>query len=142
MDYIVNTGSWGSLFAVPDCVVDDYIKLASGQAVKVLLYVLRNGNRKIDKNEIASALNMNDEAIDDAFPEEGLYSIAKVSKIHDPWFADYANYLVCKILPIDKTPQQKKRFFAELKHYFWEDPFLFRVCADQVIRRYVTEEEG
>ena len=67
MDYIVNTGSWGSLFAVPDCVVDEYIKLASGQAVKVLLYVLRNGNRKIDKNEIAAALNINDETIDDAF---------------------------------------------------------------------------
>jgi len=67
LDYIVNTGSWGSLFAVPDCVVDEYIKLASGQAVKVLLYVLRNGNRKIDKNEIAAALNINDETIDDAF---------------------------------------------------------------------------
>lgn len=67
MEYVVNTGSWGSLFAVPDCVVDEYIKLASGQAVKVLLYVLRNGNKKIDKKEIADALNVNDETIDDAF---------------------------------------------------------------------------
>lgn len=55
------------MFAVPDCVVDEYIKLASGQAVKVLLYVLRNGNRKTDKKEIADALNVSDETIDDAF---------------------------------------------------------------------------
>src|SRR6516162_3119602 len=37
--------------------------------------------------------------------------------------------------------QQKKRFFAELKHYYWEKPFLYKQCADQVIRRCVPEEE-
>ena len=85
---------------------------------------------------------LNEEEIDDNFPEEGLYQINKVSTTSEPWFADFANYLVCKVLPSDKTSQQKKRFFAELKHYFWEEPFLFRVCADQVIRRCVTEQEG
>ncbi|GKG37619.1 hypothetical protein Tco_0456842, partial [Tanacetum coccineum] len=24
---------------------------------------------------------------------------------------------------------------SDVKHYFWEDPFLFKICADQVIRR-------
>lgn len=67
MDYFVNTGSWGSLFAVPNSVVDEYIKLASGPALKVLLYVLRNSNANVAKDEIAAALNINDEAIDDAF---------------------------------------------------------------------------
>ena len=36
---------------------------------------------------------------------------------------------------------KKKRFFAEVKHYFWEDPILFKQCADQIIRRRVSESE-
>lgn len=67
MEYFVNTGQWGSLFAVPVSVVDEYIKLAGGHSLKVLLYVLRNGNKNVSKDEIASALNIDYESIDDAF---------------------------------------------------------------------------
>jgi DnaD/phage-associated family protein len=67
MEYFVNTGQWGSLFAVPVSVVDEYIKLAGGHSLKVLLYVLRNGNRIVSRDEIASALNIDHESIDDAF---------------------------------------------------------------------------
>ena len=35
----------------------------------------------------------------------------------------------------------KKKFFAYAKHYFWDEPFLFKVCADGIIRRCVPEEE-
>ncbi len=67
MNYFVSTGKWSNLFAVPSCVVDEYIKLASGPALKVLLYVLRNGNSEISKQDIAKAINIDDEAINDAF---------------------------------------------------------------------------
>ncbi|XP_048227245.1 uncharacterized protein LOC125369275 [Ricinus communis] len=40
------------------------------------------------------------------------------------------------------TYQQKKKFFANLKYFIWEDPFLYRVCTDQVIRRCVYGEEN
>ena len=58
-----------------------------------------------------------------------------------PWFADYANYLVKKILPPDMSYQQRKKFFSDLKHYFWDEPYLYKHCADQIIRRCVPEEE-
>nr|GEV84756.1 hypothetical protein [Tanacetum cinerariifolium] len=29
----------------------------------------------------------------------------------------------------------KNKFFKDVKHYFWDDPFLFKIYADQVIRR-------
>ena len=58
-----------------------------------------------------------------------------------PWFADIANYLSAGIIPPDLTDQQKKRFFAEVKHYLWEDPILFKQCADKIIRRCVPESE-
>ncbi|GJV34895.1 reverse transcriptase domain-containing protein [Tanacetum coccineum] len=30
---------------------------------------------------------------------------------------------------------------TDVKHYFWDDPYLFRICADQVIRRCVYGQE-
>nr|GEZ58601.1 hypothetical protein [Tanacetum cinerariifolium] len=37
----------------------------------------------------------------------------------------------------------KSKFFKDVKHYFWDDPFLFKICADQVIRRrYVSGQEA
>ncbi|GKA71518.1 hypothetical protein Tco_0777657 [Tanacetum coccineum] len=36
----------------------------------------------------------------------------------------------------------KKKFFKDAKHYFWDDPYLFRICADQVIRRCVYNQEA
>nr|GEW48693.1 reverse transcriptase domain-containing protein [Tanacetum cinerariifolium] len=40
------------------------------------------------------------------------------------------------------TSQQKKKLFKDVKHYFWEDPYLFRICADQIIRRCVHGQEA
>nr|GEY46396.1 reverse transcriptase domain-containing protein [Tanacetum cinerariifolium] len=40
------------------------------------------------------------------------------------------------------SSQQKRKFFKDVKHYFWDDPFLFKICADQVIRRCVHGQEA
>ncbi|GKA54334.1 reverse transcriptase domain-containing protein, partial [Tanacetum coccineum] len=40
------------------------------------------------------------------------------------------------------TTQQKKKFFKDVKHYFWDDPYLFRICTDQIIRRCVHGQEA
>ncbi|GJY42837.1 reverse transcriptase domain-containing protein [Tanacetum coccineum] len=40
------------------------------------------------------------------------------------------------------SSQQKRKFFKDVKHYFWDDPFLFKICADQVIRRCVHGKEA
>ena len=44
-------------------------------------------------------------------------------------------------MPIDKTYHQKKKFLHDVKYYFWEEPYLFKKCADQMIRRCVAEDE-
>src|SRR3954468_19087124 len=74
--------------------------------------------------------------INEQFPDEWLLSIRE-----EPWFADIANYLARKVLRPDMTPQEKKRFFSQLKYYFWEDPHLYKRCADQMLRRCVMEGE-
>ncbi|GJW11055.1 reverse transcriptase domain-containing protein [Tanacetum coccineum] len=40
------------------------------------------------------------------------------------------------------SSQQKNKFFNDVKHYFWDDPYLFKICADQVIRRCVFGQEA
>ena len=80
-----------------------------------------------------------DVPMNDEFPDEKLLAIEDKRAV--PWFADYVNYLVAKVVPPGFNYQQKKRFFAHLKHYYWEEQILYRHCADQVIRRCVPEDE-
>ncbi|GJY89535.1 reverse transcriptase domain-containing protein [Tanacetum coccineum] len=40
------------------------------------------------------------------------------------------------------STQQKRKFFKDVKHYFWDDPYLFRTCADQIIRRCVHGQKA
>ncbi|GKB42454.1 reverse transcriptase domain-containing protein [Tanacetum coccineum] len=62
--------------------------------------------------------------VDDNFPRETLMEISTRDK---PWFADIAHYLVSDIIPKGMTYQQKNKFFSDLKHYFWEEPYLFKM---------------
>ncbi|GJS20368.1 reverse transcriptase domain-containing protein [Tanacetum coccineum] len=70
--------------------------------------------------------------INEHFPLETIGVIASEST---PWFAEYANFHAGNFIIKGMTTQQKKKFFKDAKHYFWEDPYLFRTCADQIIRR-------
>nr|GEW05471.1 reverse transcriptase domain-containing protein [Tanacetum cinerariifolium] len=40
------------------------------------------------------------------------------------------------------TTQQKQKFFKDVRHYFWDDPYLFKTCPDQIIRRCVAGQEA
>ena len=72
------------------------------------------------------------------FPDEYLLVVAG----EIPWFANIANYLATKYIPKDLTRQQKKKFFSEIKYYFWDEPYLFRSCAYGMIRRCVFGKES
>ncbi|GJT73932.1 hypothetical protein Tco_1033218 [Tanacetum coccineum] len=79
--------------------------------------------------------------INEKFPLETLSSIAALNS-STPWFADIANYHAGNFVIKGMSTQQKRKFFKDVKHYFWEDPFLFKICADQVIRRCVFGKEA
>ncbi|CAM8877999.1 unnamed protein product [Rhodiola kirilowii] len=51
-----------------------------------------------------------------------------------PWYADFVNFLACGILPLDLSHNQKRKFLSDVKRYFWDDPFLYRLCADGLYR--------
>ncbi|XP_022894115.1 uncharacterized protein LOC111408604 [Olea europaea var. sylvestris] len=57
-----------------------------------------------------------------------------------PWYADIVNYLAKSIPPLDYSSHQRKKFFSELKYYFWEDRILYRHRANQIVKKCVPEE--
>ncbi|GJX22827.1 reverse transcriptase domain-containing protein [Tanacetum coccineum] len=77
--------------------------------------------------------------INENFPLETLGVISSGST---PWFADYANFHAGNFIVKGMSSQQKKKFFKDVKHYFWDDPYLFRICADQIIRWCVHGQEA
>ncbi|GKD44561.1 reverse transcriptase domain-containing protein [Tanacetum coccineum] len=79
-----------------------------------------------------------DSEVDDNFPGE---TLMEINTKNEPWFVDFANYLVSDITPKGMTYQQKNKFFSDLKHYFWEEPYLFKVCSDGMIRRCISGPE-
>ncbi|GJV95076.1 reverse transcriptase domain-containing protein [Tanacetum coccineum] len=79
--------------------------------------------------------------INENFPLETLNMVTSRGDPSTPWFADYANYHAGNFIVKGMSTQQKNKFFKDVKHYFWDDPFLFKTCADQVIRRCVSGQE-
>ena len=66
----------------------------------------------------------------------------KVSMIRNvPWYADIVNYLAADIIPPDLSFQQKKKFFNDIKSFYWDEPLLFKRGIDNIFRRCVPEEE-
>nr|GFB46033.1 reverse transcriptase domain-containing protein [Tanacetum cinerariifolium] len=79
--------------------------------------------------------------INETFPLESLKKVAQKDP-STPWFADLANYHAGNFIIKGMTSQQKQKFFKDARHYFWDDPYLFRTCVDQIIRRCVASKEA
>lgn len=80
----------------------------------------------------------NNGRINKVFPCENLLIVAAVSET--PWHVDIVNQQACKVFPTINY-QAKKRLMYEARKYFWDDPYLFKVCGDNMVRRCVAYEE-
>ncbi|KAF8081496.1 hypothetical protein N665_0883s0008 [Sinapis alba] len=94
--------------------------------------------------------------IDEGLPEEQIMAIRavvtawetgrkleeiKVTDEKEPWYADLVNYLACGKEPLGLQGYAKKKFYKDVKRYFWDEPYLYILCRDQIYRRVVAEEE-
>jgi len=71
--------------------------------------------------------------IDDYFPDEALLSFSLV-----PWFD---NFLATWDLPAHWSTQDKRKFLSEVKNFYWDDPYLFKYCPDQIFQRCIPDNE-
>ncbi|KAL3609128.1 hypothetical protein D5086_000148 [Populus alba] len=74
--------------------------------------------------------------IDDYFPDESLLFVCTM-----PWFANIVNFLVSGQLPAHWSTQDKRKFLNEVKNFYWDDPYLFKYCPDQIFRRCIPDNE-
>ncbi|XP_027368310.1 uncharacterized protein LOC113874273 [Abrus precatorius] len=74
--------------------------------------------------------------IKDSFPDERLLAISKA-----PWYADFVNYLAGNVTPKLLDKHRLRKFWSDVKHYIWDEPYLFKICGDNMIRRCVSESE-
>ncbi|GKA35124.1 reverse transcriptase domain-containing protein [Tanacetum coccineum] len=82
-----------------------------------------------------------EDEITDKFPDENLIILKAKLNDEEPWYADYINYIVGKVVPPKWTPKRRKRFFSQVRNYFWDKKFAFRLCPDNVMRRCVAGNE-
>lgn len=71
------------------------------------------------------------------FPDKQLLMIRE-----RPWFADMANYKVARIILVEFNGHQKKKFLKDATSYIWDDPYLFKLGSDNLLRRHVSKEEA
>ena len=71
------------------------------------------------------------------FPDEQLLATTSST----PWYADIVNFLTSRLIPKDLSRAKKGKLKRIAQQYVWDDPYLWKYCADQLIRRCVPETE-
>nr|GEX47729.1 reverse transcriptase domain-containing protein [Tanacetum cinerariifolium] len=102
--------------------------------------ISKEGYSKLLENPHQNVLDPKEK--NESFPLETLNLVSTRGNPSTPWFADFANYHAGNFVVKGMSSQQKNKFFKDVKHYFWDNPFLFKICVDQVIRRCVHGQEA
>nr|GEW19550.1 reverse transcriptase domain-containing protein [Tanacetum cinerariifolium] len=106
-----------------------------------------NGAENLAEDHLSQLENphqneLNPKEINESFPFETLNMVSPRGDPSTSWFADFTNYHAGNFIVKGMTSQQKNKFFKDVKHYFWDDPYLFKISADQIIRRCVSGQEA
>nr|GEV77639.1 transposon Ty3-I Gag-Pol polyprotein [Tanacetum cinerariifolium] len=75
------------------------------------------------------------------------YAVDHLSRLENPYENVFDPKEINETFPLEslnkvahQDPKAKK--FKDARHYFWDDPYLFRTCPDQIIRRCVAGQEA
>ncbi|RDY03689.1 Retrovirus-related Pol polyprotein, partial [Mucuna pruriens] len=75
--------------------------------------------------------------IRDEFLDEKLLHITTPT----PWFVDICVFLSASQFPPKASRLYKEKLSSDAKYYIWDDPYLWRLYSDQVIRRCIPKAE-
>ncbi|CAL2277472.1 unnamed protein product [Prunus armeniaca] len=105
----------------------------------------KKGSENVVADHLSRLVHVSNEEEDslplhESFPDEELFSICALNSLNPlPWFADIVNYLCTNELPTGLSTFQCDKLKKQARYYFWDDPYLFKHCPDQVIRRCMPE---
>ncbi|XP_074304826.1 uncharacterized protein LOC141639650 [Silene latifolia] len=102
---------------------------------------IKKGVENVVADHLSRLINLNVDnglPINDYLPDDHLLSL---SLGEAPWYANIVNYLVSGIIPYDYDSHKRKKLFHDLRQYFWDEPCLYKSCADGIIRRCIPSEE-
>nr|GEW17009.1 reverse transcriptase domain-containing protein [Tanacetum cinerariifolium] len=104
----------------------------------------KKGTKNFTADHLSRLENPHKDVFENKYINENflLETLGKISSGSIPWFADFANFHAGNFIIKGMSSQQKKKFFKDVKHYFWDDPYLFWICADRIIRRCVHGKEA
>ncbi|GKE25700.1 hypothetical protein Tco_1441084 [Tanacetum coccineum] len=110
------------------------------------LFVIKKGAENLAADHLSRLENSHQDVLEnreitETFPLETLGMVTFRCDDSTSWFAHFSNYHAGNFVIKGMLSQQKKKFFKDVKHYFWDDPYLFRIYADQMIRRCVSGQE-
>ncbi|RDX90719.1 Gypsy retrotransposon integrase-like protein 1, partial [Mucuna pruriens] len=116
----------------------EIVMFSDHAALRFLLKKPDKSEKKGVENSVADHLSWiereNDQMlIRDEFLDEQLLHINTPT----PWFADIYNFLATS----KASRLCKERLQNDAKYYIWDDPYLWRLCNDQVIRRCIPDVE-
>ncbi|CAN6554889.1 unnamed protein product [Malus baccata var. baccata] len=73
----------------------------------------------------------------ETFLDEQLLSL----EVSELWYADLVHYLVTKQVPSILDKYKCDKLINDARFYVWDDPYLWKYCPDQIIRRCVHNFE-
>ncbi|CAM8997225.1 unnamed protein product [Rhodiola kirilowii] len=76
-------------------------------------------------------------AITETFPEEHLFALSS----KPPWYAPIVNYLVGGTFPPSFSKAQCMKLRHDARFYVWDDPYLWKIGVDQLLRRCIPDIE-
>ncbi|CAM8931218.1 unnamed protein product [Rhodiola kirilowii] len=76
-------------------------------------------------------------SITETFPNEHLFALS--AKL--PWYAPIVNYLVGGTFPPSYSKAQCMKLRHDARFYVWDDPYLWKIGVDQLLRRCIPDIE-
>ncbi|XP_024033507.1 uncharacterized protein LOC112095634 [Citrus clementina] len=95
------------------------------------------GNMTLELNVFNMCKQPHHQEDDDNENEE----IDLIESIIEEQYANIVNYLTTCEIPCDWSSQNKKKFLTKVKSFYWDDPYLFKYCSDQIFRRCIPDDE-
>ena len=99
----------------------------------------KKGTENVDRDlllRVTANLTSDITPIDNYFPDKSLLSRSPM-----PWFANHINFLAIGDSPAHWSTEDKWKFLSDVQNFYWDNPYLFKYCPDQIFQRCIPDNE-